>query len=112
MTRNRTPVNELSTDPRKPAGMVDTTSTALWRRSPVRLQLVRAVQVQGDQFVGVQGVSEFWLYPKGEQDTGHGYVLADDARGLLLQLEKSGTAAQQVFVGWGNVAGISERTPK
>lgn len=113
MTRNRTLVNELSNDSRKPVGMVDPAPVPLWRRSPVRLQLVRAVQVQGDQFVGVQGVSEFWLFVQGDPDCGHGYVVSDDARGLLLQLcAPDGKHAQQVFIGWSNVAGITERAPR
>lgn len=112
MTRKRNLVNELSNEPGR-AVFVEPEAAPLWATKHTRLQLVRAIQIRGDQFVGVQGCSELWLYPKGSPDCGHGYVVSDDHRGLTIQLCAPGGAHTQLaFIGFGNVAGITERDAK
>lgn len=114
MTRKRTPVNEILSDMTTDihVHLPTKTAPAFWATKYTRLQLIRAIQVKGDQFVGTQGVSEIWLYPQGQPDSGHGYVVSDDARGLLVQLVAAGQPTQQAFLSWGNVAGVTERTAK
>ena len=112
MSRKRNPINEIIDPSPGRSYVVDPETKPLWQDKHTRLQLVRAIQIKGDQFVGTQGVSEIWLYPQFQPDCGHGYVVSDDHRGLVIQLCVAGKPTQLAFVGFGNIAGVTERDAK